>query len=42
MVQGTNFSPILQGKGAKKNVSFCNALILSLLYISLDSSMKTG
>jgi len=27
MVQGTNFPPISQEKGAKKNVRFCNQLI---------------
>ena len=31
MVQGTNLTPIPQGKGDKKNVHFCNLLISKII-----------
>jgi hypothetical protein len=33
MVQGTNLTPIPQGKGDKKNAPCCNVLINNLLHI---------
>ena len=41
MVQGTNFPPILQEKGAIKNMPFCNALNISKLYFDMDNSASS-